>query len=291
MDFDRTKGVVLSVISAVGFGSMSIFAKLAYAAGVDLATLLFLRFSLAAAMLTAVMFAIRQPWPRGRDFALLVAMGAVGYVGQATCFFAALHYASAGVTALLLYLYPAIVLLFGKWILRRPLGRQRLIAVGLALFGTAMTISGALQSKPLGLLLGVSAALIYSVYILVGERVVERVGSLPAATVVIGAAALTYSGIWLAGTPQWPVGAVAWGAVGAIALLSTTLAILCFFAGMNRLGASDASTISTLEPLTTILLAAWFLGEMLSPPQIVGAAIVLLAVLMIARGVKKVAAD
>ena len=70
----------------------------------------------------------------------------------------------------------------------------------------------------------------------------------------------------------------------AIALVSTVVAMVSFFAGIQRLGAADAATLSTLEPVVTFGLAAVFLGEPLALPQAAGGAIVLGAVIALARG-------
>ena len=270
-------------LSAAGFGSMAIFAKLAYAAGVDLQTMLFLRFSIAGIAMCGLMLATRRRWPRGRDLLTLVLLGGVGYVGQSYCYFASLQHASAGVTALLLYLYPALVALLGWLFLRRPLSMARSVAIALALIGTAMTVLGALHSTPLGMALGAGAALIYAVYILIGEGVTPRVGSVPASTVIICAAAVVYGVAWASGPADLPGNVSGWVAVVAIAILSTLVAILFFFVGLGRLGAADASTVSTLEPLATIALAAVFLDERLSAMQIIGGAIIVAAVVLIAR--------
>ena len=80
-----------------------------------------------------------------------------------------------------------------------------------------------------------------------------------------------------------PVTPTGWVAVLAIALLCTVVAITAFFAGLSRLGAPDASTLPTLEPLATIVLAAVFLGERISFTQMLGGAIILAAVIVLAR--------
>ena len=280
---ERAVGLLWITLSAAGFGSMAIFAKFAYADGVSLSTLLFLRFSIAGALLVAIMTIARLRWPRGRSLLALMLMGAIGYVGQSYCYFASLKYASAGVTALLLYLYPALVSLLGWWILRRPLSTARAVALVLALAGCAMTVAGAMQGTAPGIMLGLAAALIYATYILIGERVTRGVGSVQSSAVVILSAAAVYGGAWLAEGGGLPQTAAGWIAASGIALFSTVLAILGFFAGLSRLGAADASTASTLEPVTTIVLAAIFLGESLSPLQWAGGAIILVAVVLIAR--------
>ena len=222
---------------------------------------LFLRFSLAGALMLVLMRLRGMVWPRGRTLLQLAAMGGVGYVGQSYCYFAALQYASAGLTALLLYLYPAIVTVLSALLARRRLSPLRMLAVVATLFGTGLAVGGSLAGSALGIGLGVTAALIYSVYILVGERVTPLCGALPSTTVILLAAALVCGLVVVARGPAFPASALGWAAVGSIALLSTALAVITFFAGMARLGAADAATLSTLEPVVSIVLAAMFLDE------------------------------
>ena len=279
----RLVGVLCIAASAAGFGAMPIFAKLAYAEGVDLPSMLFLRFALAGMALAVVMQLRAIPWPRGGNLLALVAMGGVGYLGQSFCYFAALQHATAGLTALLLYLYPAIVTVLSAFLARRRLSPLRLLAVAAALFGTGLAVGGSLEGSALGILLGIGAALIYSVYILVGERVTPAAGAMPAATVIMLSAALVYGSIVLWRGPAFPASPVAWAAVGGIVLFSTVVAMITFFAGMARLGAADAATLSTLEPVVTVVLAAIFLAEAVGRWQVAGGVIILAAVIVLAR--------
>lgn len=279
----RSAGVFWIVSSAAGFGAMAIFAKLAYRDGVSLTTMLFLRFALAGALMAAWGWAARVRWPRGRDLILLVAMGAIGYVGQAFCYFSALQFASAGLVALLLYLYPAIVTVLSAVLSGRPVGGGRALAVLLALAGTAFAVGGDLYSTTEGIALGVGGAVIYSIYILVGEGVMKRVAPLAAAAVVMLSAAATYAVMAVNAGPALPQSLEGWFAVIAIALFSTLLAIFGFFKGLANLGAADASTLSTLEPLITLGLAALVLGERVTAMQLLGGALILGTVIYLAR--------
>jgi drug/metabolite transporter (DMT)-like permease len=129
----------------------------------------------------------------------------------------------------------------------------------------------------------VAGAVIYSIYILVGEGVMARVGPTPAASVVMLSAAVVYGiGAGVSGF-AWPQSAVGWGAVLAIAVFSTLLAILGFFKGLEKLGAADASTLSTLEPLITLGLAALVLHEAVTALQLLGGGLILAAVIYLAR--------
>lgn len=281
---ERWHGVVWIVLSAAGFGAMAIFAKLAYRDGVDLPTMLFLRFAIAGVLLAAWGVARGgMHWPRGRNLGWLAAMGAIGYVGQAYCYFAALQYASAGLVALLLYLYPALVTIISALLFGRRIGGGRGWAVAAALAGTALTVSGDLHSQSIGIVLGIGAALIYSVYILAGEGVIARTGPLPGATVVMLAAAGVFGVAAFSSGLSLPATATGWFSVLAIALFSTLLAILGFFKGMEKLGAADASALSTLEPLITLILAALVLGEVVTGMQMAGGLLILAAVVYLAR--------
>jgi drug/metabolite transporter (DMT)-like permease len=74
-----------------------------------------------------------------------------------------------------------------------------------------------------------------------------------------------------------------WIGVFAIALVSTALAIVTFFAGLKRIDPAITSMISTLEPVVTVLLAVVVLGETLSIPKIIGGIMILVAVIFLAK--------
>jgi drug/metabolite transporter (DMT)-like permease len=279
----RPLGLLYILLSAAGFGAMPIFAKIAYAEGIDLPTLLFLRFALAGGLMAAIMFIRGLYWPRGHSLWLLIAMGGIGYVGQAFCYFAALQHATAGLTALLLYLYPVIVTLISAWSMRQRLSPLRIAAVCAALFGTGLAVGDSLDGSALGIALGLGAAVIYSIYILIGEKATAAAGAIPSATVVMLSAAAVYGGALIWRGILLPASIEGWAAVGSIALFSTVLAIVAFFAAMQSLGAADAASLSTLEPVITVLLAAIFLGEAIGVWQLVGGTIILLAVVVLAR--------
>ena len=62
-----------------------------------------------------------------------------------------------------------------------------------------------------------------------------------------------------------------WSSLVAIAVFCTVVAILAFFAGLRLLGPTSTSVLSTLEPVVTVALATWLLGESLSGVQALGA--------------------
>lgn len=279
----RAVGVGLIAMSAASFGAMAIFARTAYDGGADITAVLFLRFVIAAPCMALLLRLRGELWPRGRVLAGLAAMGGVGYVGQSLSYFTALTLASASLVALLLYAYPAIVTVFSAVLFGARLTPVRIGALSLALAGTALIVGPELSGRPTGIALGAAAAVIYSGYILAGSRLTPLAGALPSSAVVMASAAAVFTVVAAVQRPAFPSTGGSWAAVVAIALVSTVVAITTFFAGMERLGATDASTLSTIEPVVTVVLAWAVLDERLSAAQIAGGVLVLTAVVVLAR--------
>jgi len=271
------------LLSALGFGSMAILARFAYADGVSTPSLLFLRFFLAGLLLLPWVLWQKLPWPRGQALLVLIAMGCLGYAGMAACYFSGLHYASAGTISLLLYLFPAIVVMLSALLLGETLTPRRMLALVLALSGLAITIGLELSAQPLGLLLGLASALIYSFYILAGSRYTSDCHPLTSACVVVFSAAACY-GIYLAVTGfHGPASLHGWLSVLGIACFGTVAALALFLSGLKQTGATQASLISTAEPVVTIVLAWLLLGEKLAWSQALGGLLILAAVILISR--------
>ena len=276
-------GVFLILISGSSFGTLAIFARLAYEDGVTPITLLFLRFGIASLCMLSIMLFKDIPFPRGYILLGLALMGGIGYVGQALSYFTALTLIPAGLVALLLYLYPAIVTILAVIILKERISKWKIIALFIALGGMVLTIGPTGGGQFLGVLLGLGAAFIYSIYILVGSKITKQVTAIQSSTVVIVSAAIVSGGLVAIEGPAFPATASGWGSVIAIALISTILAIVTFFAGLERVGPTNASTLSTVEPAVTVTLAAMVLGEAISFMRILGGIMIILAVIILAR--------
>ena len=95
---------------------------------------------------------MRLPLPSKREIILCLLLGAVLYVGQSLTYFSALNYASAGVVALLLYTYPALVMLGSAVLFRERITAQKLVALFLALAGAFVIIGAEFQASPTGIL-------------------------------------------------------------------------------------------------------------------------------------------
>lgn len=301
-------GALLCLLSAACFGAMPIFGKLAYRSGVTPEALLLLRFGLAAALLGALLVArprlrsgaaagpggesgdtsgvdaARRGGARPLGLRLVLTalgLGALGYATQSSLYFAALDRISAPMVALVLYTYPALVTLCAVLLGREGLTVRRLSALGVSSAGTLLVLlgGGGLNFDLVGVALAFGAAVTYTVYILVADGAVHRVPPVVlSALVMTGAAvALTLRGLTTGGI-NLRFDAAGWFWVGCIAVVSTVVAMLAFFAGLRRSGPSTAAIVSTFEPVVTTALAAAVLHEFLTPLQLLGGLIVLSSV-------------
>ena len=290
-------GAVLCLVSAACFGAMAVFGKFAYEAGVSPGMLLLVRFTLAAVLLAVIVVV----WPGlrrvtgaplgtagrpglGRMLAIAFALGAVGYAAQASLFFAALQRMDASLLSLILYTYPVLVTVSAVLLGRDRLTPGRSAALVAASGGTLLVLLGAGGGSfhPAGALLAFGAAVTYTVYILVADTVVHRLPPVPlSALVMAGAAGTMGVRTALTGGPDWSFAAPGWFWLACIAVVSTVVAMLTFFAGLRRTGPSTAAIMSTFEPVVTTALAALTLGEILTPVQLAGGVLVLASVVVL----------
>src|ERR1044072_170360 len=240
-------GILLIAISAASFGTLAIFGRFLYAHGLDTFTMLFLRLGLAALLMLVILLLRREKFPRGKILLPLIGMGAVGYVGQSFSYLTAIQYASAGLVALLLYLYPMFVFILSVIVFHEKATWVKIVAILIAVLGTALTVDPAGGQLP-GILLAISAALIYSVYIIVGTNVMKHVSTMHS-SLVIFASAWTGYGILIAfNGVHLPSTGSGWINTLCIVLVATVLPVIAFLAGLERIGPTHAAMLSTLEP-------------------------------------------
>jgi len=278
----RLIGILLIAISAASFGTLAIFGRYAYTDGMDTFTVLFLRFGISASFMTVVLLVRKEHFPRGRILTQLVGMGALGYVGQSFLYMTAIKYASSGLVALLLYLYPMFVFILSVFILHEKASAVKIIALVLALVGSALTVDPN-GGQIIGALMAIAAALIYSVYIIVGTNVMKHVSAVQSSAIIFASAGAVFGTLTFTNGIHFPASNSGWLAMLGIIVVSTIIPVVTFLAGLEIIGPTNAAMLSTLEPVVTVLLAAWLFGEKLMPIVMVGGGLILIAVILLTR--------
>ena len=215
---------------------------------------------------------------------IALGLGAFGYAVQASLYFAALERLDAPLVALVLYTFPVMVTVAAVLLGRERFTAARVVALVTATAGVSLVLAGAggLGFDSLGVVLAFGAAITYTAYILAADTVLHRLSPVVLTTLgMTGAAAalairaLVTGGVTVSFNPS------CWLWIGCIVVVSTVLAVLAFFAGLKRTGASTASILSTFEPVVSTALAALVLGEVLTPIQLLGAVLVLSAAVIV----------
>jgi drug/metabolite transporter (DMT)-like permease len=256
--------------------------KLAYRSDASPTGLLAIRLSFGALIIWAVVLALRLPRRIPRDrLPAFVVMGAL-FGGTAAMFFVALTRIEASTAILLLYTQPALVAALAVSLRRERLTRLKFVSLVLAMAGVVLVV-GAPDGHldPLGVALALLAAVGLSVQVLVMQRAIVGLHPAAASGAVLGIAAALFVPIAaVTGRLQLdvPAGGVAWGFV--IALVSS-VGLILFMAGVDLVGPTRASIGATMEPVVTVVLATFVLGEHLAPVQLVGGLLVVAAVALL----------
>ena len=285
----RRTGILLCLASAVAFGTMGIFGKLAYGDGATVGTLLAVRFALAAVLFWCLVAATGARRPGARAAAprrrARFGLGALGYSAQAGCFFVALDRVDASLLSLLVYTYPALVtvaaIMLGRERADRRIGDRPRAGLDRPRAGARRGRAG--HARPArrrprpgrrARLHGLHPQLRGDLPPRRADRA-ERIRLHRRRGVADGRRA---AGRRPASRRRDGAGL---GWLAAIAVISTVAAIGLFFAGLRRVGSTTASIVSTAEPLTTVLLASVVLGESLDAVQLLGGALVLAGVVVL----------
>ena len=275
---EKNLGAWFIVASAAGFAALGILLKSAFAGGANISTILAGRFLIAALFLLVYLKARRIPFGVGRRTALhLILMGAAGYGGMSMLYANSIRYLPVSLTSMLLYTYPALVSLLALLLGCERINRVRGVALLVCSFGLVLLLGASFGGARLeGVLSVLGAAVIYSCYILIGNRILKHLDPLVTSLWVCTSAGLAFLLYGMAtGSLIFRMSSSGWLSILGIAVFPTLFGVIGFFAGLRMIGATNASIISMLEPLITVLLSALLLGERITPMQGIGGAVLL----------------
>jgi len=254
---------------------------------VDAATLIALRMAFSLPFFVVVAWWVERrtapgasPWRRG-DALRVAGLGLLGYYLSSYLDFLGLHYVSAGLERVILYLNPALVLLITALWLRRPVRPRQWLAMGLAYSGVALVFAHDVSSSgpdvPLGAALVFASAATYAIYLVASGAMVRRLGSLrlTAWAMIVSCFACIVQALLIA--PEGLASAAApviWLSV-LNAVAATVLPVFLVMMAIERVGPAVASQAGMIGPAATIAMGAIWLGEPVTALQIAGTAVVI----------------
>jgi len=284
-------GIALVLAASVGFSARGVLVKLAYPYGVDPVTLMTLRmvFALPFFLLMALLAGPAPTPMRRADLAMLVSLGFIGYYLSSFLSFLGLLYVPASLERLLLYLTPTLVVLMSALVFRQRVRRHHVYALTVTYSGIMLVLGDSLvlTQEPQTLLIGGAlvfcSALTYAAYLIGSGTIIPRLGSLrftayasgTACLFVIAQFVLTRDLVAL----DLPLAVYLYGL--AMAIVCTVLPTWMMAEGIGRIGANQAAIVSSIGPVSTIVLAALVLREPITAVQVCGAALVLAGVWLV----------
>lgn len=285
----RQLGFIQIILSAVCFGALGFFGKKAYAVQILPGELLALRYSLSA-IITGLIILLTHPKSlRLSRFELLssLLLGIFGYALFSNMFFIALSGLSASLTVLLLYTYPVMVVFLSQYILGEKLDPKSYMALAATSLGMLGLVWGEWSvSDGKFILIGLGSAFFYALYIMYSRKYLKHVAALPSSFYVqLGAGFILSIIHFKSGVRPLEILESHGILVISMAIICSLFAMTLFLAGLRHLTSSEASILSTTEPLFGVIIAILFLGEKLSLLQFFGGCLILGG--MILLGLKK----
>ena len=262
-------GLLLAVLGSIAFSGKAIIVKLAYRHGVDAVTLIMYRmlFALPLFALMAWWASRGRPPLARRDWLGVLGLGVSGYYLASFLDFVGLQYISASLERLIIYLTPTLVLVLGRLLFGRQIGRAQVLGMGigyagaLLVFGHEVTLAG--SHAAWGALQVFLSAISYALYLTYSGELVQRLGSLRLVGLATSVACLLCI---LQFVLLRPLGAasvappVLWLSL-LNATLCTAVPVLLVMMAIERIGASLKAQAGMVGPMATILMGVWLLGE------------------------------
>jgi probable blue pigment (indigoidine) exporter len=266
------------ITAAAAFGVGDTFAKVALAAGADALTLALSRGVVGVGILYCYLRIGTPPIPATPRMRM-IALG-LGALFAAIVFglFKAIDLITVPIAVLTYFIYPLLTGIGGALFRIERLSWHGALAAAVAFCGLALAIGAYPHALPVaGVAFGVVAALCRTVFLLVARTELQKLDprlttwySLISSTAIFAIAAIA--------TLDWqaPHTAFGWTAVGIVSIC-TAVAVLTLYISTVRIGPFRSALIMNLEPLVATALSAMLLGEIMTPLQGLGGAIMLAA--------------
>jgi drug/metabolite transporter (DMT)-like permease len=232
---------------------------------------------------------------RARDLAQFFLLGICGLAASNFFYYFAISKTSVATAIVLQYIAPIWVLLY---MLARRLQHataQRVLGVALAVVGCGIAVglvsgrsafpwlafSGA-RFSTIGVLAAEGAAISFAFYNVYAQHLVQKYNR----WTVLLYALLGATVFWQLVNPPWRIAAQhytggQWLFLLVFSVASMLIPFSFYFAGLQHLDPTRAVVTACLEPVWAIALTALILGELVSPLQVVGIVLVLVATILV----------
>ena len=278
-------GYFFVIGSAILFGCMPLMAKHIYSEGVNPISLVVLRNILSLPFLFAFGLINKESFKSSpKTLPQVLSIGIFGCALTPLLLFSSYNYISSGTATVFHFVYPALVLLLCFLFSREKMTMSSVGAIIICVIGIAMFYDPRGNLNLTGTFLALLSGLTYALYIFflgkfgragMGNFAFSFYVTSGAAVVLLAVAVLTQS-------LALPSSILGWLLCTAFALLINVGAVVLFQSGTLIIGGQKASILSTLEPITGLVVGFLAFGENISVLSVIGSIFVISASIFIA---------
>ena len=284
---DRKKkilGYVMVITSAVIFGCLPLLVKNIYAEGVNSLSTVLWRNLLSAPVAGLIAFCQRKTLKiPAKAFSAVAAVGIMGCCVAPLLLFSSYSYIGAGIATVFHFVYPALVVVGGVLCYKERMHPGHVISVLVCVVGICLFYTPGMPLDWRGSALALVSGLAYAIYVLLLAHFKYRevsgyllsfyifaVNSVVMLAVCLGMDMLTM-----------PTSAYGWFLCFVLAIVVNVCAVAMFQHGTLLIGGPQASVLSTLEPITGVLVGVVVYQEAMTLGTGIGSALVILAGVLI----------
>lgn len=277
------------LLIALLMGSNHVAARMAFNHGVSVPTAVTVRSAVTALVVGALLLAQHVPLAlTQRQRKLLPAIGVLIAV-QSLCLYSAVARLPVALALLVFNSFPLTTALWARVLYQHRPERALLLAMPVILFGLALALdvlgaasglgaAGQWQKIGVGVAFALGASVTFGLALVLTQHEAGGLdGRLRTFGTMAMVALLAAGGALATGGFAWPDAPVGWWGLALLTLLYGT-GITILFTVLPRLGVVGNSAIMNVEPVFALILAWLVLGQAIAPVQVVGALLVVSAV-------------
>jgi len=280
------KGYFYAVLSAVLFGCMPLMATGIYAQGVTPTALVFWRNLLALPGMAFLAYRERRTLKVPlQALPTMLLMSFFGCTITPILLFGSYRYIASGTATVFHFIYPAAVVVVGMVVLRKKVHAAELFSVALCMVGVMLFYEPGAAVNFAGSAMALGSGVLFSFYIVMLDvfRWREEVSGFLLSFYIAALSALM-TGIISVVTGEFtmPATLTGWGLCLLFALLMTLLAMSLFQQATLLIGGEKTSVLSTLEPITSVVVGVLVFQERVGLNTLLGSVLVVAASVLIA---------
>lgn len=279
----KRKGYIYAIVSSILFGTKAVLVKIAMETGLTPIDIVFFRF-LFATFVLGIYILIRHTnlhLNKGQ-FWQLVFLAIVGYAMMNLTYYGAFHRMSVSLTGMLHYIYPAAALVIARMVFHDNITKKQCIAVILAIGGAMLLSLGDIsQIDPWGLVLALLSGIFYGTYAVgLGRPALKELDGI-AIVFYLCLFSTVFLGIFEGIRGLNPFAIISLEGLVlmlVVAIFCTAFSMMMFRQAIVAIGSVSTTILSTLEPITVVILSLILFDESFNIVMTLGALLILIAV-------------